>query len=58
MATDNISQIESEFSLLSTLYNKYSKMTNLNIFMGMSGDYLLALKYNSNMIRLDSAIFN
>ena len=57
--TDNISQIESEFSLLSTLYNKYSKMTNLKyLSMGMSGDYLLALKYNSNMIRLGSAIFS
>ena len=57
--TDNISQIESEFSLLSCLYNKYSKMTNLKyLSMGMSGDYLLALKYNSNMIRLGSAIFN
>ena len=57
--TDNISQIESEFLLLSTLYNKYSKMTNLKyLSMGMSGDYLLALKYNSNMIRLGSAIFS
>ena len=57
--TDNISQIESEFSLLSSLYNKYSKMTDLKyLSMGMSGDYLLALKYNSNMIRLGSAIFN
>ena len=57
--TNNISQIESEFSLLSSLYNKYSKMTNLKyLSMGMSGDYLLALKYNSNMIRLGSAIFN
>ena len=57
--TDNISQIEYEFSLLSSLYNKYSKMTNLKyLSMGMSGDYLLALKYNSNMIRLGSAIFN
>ena len=57
--TDNISQIESEFSLLSSLYNKYSKITNLKyLSMGMSGDYLLALKYNSNMIRLGSAIFN
>ena len=57
--TDNISQIESEFSLLSSLYNKYSKMTNLKyLSMGMSGDYLLALKYNSNMIRLGSAIFS
>ena len=57
--TDNISQIESEFSLLSSLYNKYSKMTNLKyLSMGMSGDYLLALKYKSNMIRLGSAIFS
>lgn len=57
--TGNISQIESEFSLLSSLYNKYSKMTNLKyLSMGMSGDYLLALKYNSNMIRLGSAIFS
>ena len=57
--TDNISQIESEFSLLSSLYNKYSKMTDLKyLSMGMSGDYLLALKYNSNMIRLGSAIFS
>ena len=57
--TENISQIESEFSLLSSLYNKYSKMTNLKyLSMGMSGDYILALKYNSNMIRLGSAIFN
>ena len=57
--TDNISQVESEFSLLSSLYNKYSKMTDLKyLSMGMSGDYLLALKYNSNMIRLGSAIFN
>ena len=57
--TDNISQIESEFSLLSCLYNKYSKMTNLKyLSMGMSGDYLSALKYNSNMIRLGSSIFN
>ena len=57
--TDNISQIESEFSLLSSLYSKYSKMTNLKyLSMGMSGDYILALKYNSNMIRLGSAIFS
>ena len=57
--TENISQIESEFSFLSSLYNKYANITNLkHLSMGMSGDYLLALKYNSNMIRLGSAIFN
>ena len=56
--TENISQIESEFSFLSVLYKKYSKITTLKyLSMGMSGDYLSALKYNSNMIRLGSAIF-
>ena len=56
--TENISQIESEFSFLSALYKKYSKITKLKyLSMGMSGDYLSALKYNSNMIRLGSAIF-
>ena len=56
--TENISQIESEFSFLSVLYKKYSKTTKLKyLSMGMSGDYLSALKYNSNMIRLGSAIF-
>ena len=57
--TENISQIESEFSFLSVLYKKYSKITKLKyLSMGMSGDYLSALKYNSNMIRLGSAIFS
>ena len=56
--TENISQIESEFSFLSVLYKKYSKITKLKyLSMGMSGDYLSALKYNSNMIRLGSVIF-
>ena len=56
--TKNISQIESEFSFLSGLYKKYSKINKLKyLSMGMSGDYLSALKYNSNMIRLGSAIF-
>ena len=56
--TENTSQIESEFSFLSVLYKKYSKITKLKyLSMGMSGDYLSALKYNSNMIRLGSAIF-
>ena len=56
--TENISQIESEFSFLSVLYKKYSKITKLKyLSMGMTGDYLSALKYNSNMIRLGSAIF-
>jgi len=61
MATfsNDTSIVESEFSLLSNLYKKYSKITPLKyLSMGMSGDYLLALKHNSNMIRVGSAIFN
>ena len=39
--TENISQIESEFSFLSVLYKKYSKITKLKyLSMGMSRDYL------------------
>ena len=30
---------------------------NLKLSMGMSGDYLIALKYNSNLIRVGSLIF-
>ena len=30
---------------------------NLKLSMGMSGDYLMALKYNSNLIRVGSLIF-
>ena len=51
--------IEQEFSELSSLYSKYSKITNLKyLSMGMSGDYRLGLKYNSNLIRIGSAIFS
>tara|TARA_B100000035_G_C20930854_1_gene522966 strand:+ start:11 stop:646 length:636 start_codon:yes stop_codon:yes gene_type:complete len=51
--------IEQEFSELSSLYSKYSKITNLKyLSMGMSGDYILGLKYNSNLIRIGSAIFS
>ena len=32
--------------------------TNLKLSMGMSSDYLVALKYQSNLIRIGSMIFN
>ena len=57
-SNDN-SLIEHEFSELSNLYSKYSKIVDLKyLSMGMSGDYLLALKHNSNLIRIGSAIFS
>ena len=57
-SNDN-SLIEHEFSELSSLYSKYSKIVDLEyLSMGMSGDYLLALKHNSNLIRIGSAIFS
>ena len=57
-SNDN-SLIEHEFSELSSLYSKYSNIVDLKyLSMGMSGDYLLALKHNSNLIRIGSAIFS
>ena len=57
-SNDN-SLIEHEFYELSSLYSKYSNIVDLKyLSMGMSGDYLLALKHNSNLIRIGSAIFS
>ena len=50
--------IEREFNQLNDFYNKHKTNLNLNILsMGMSGDYKIAIKCNSNMIRLGSTIF-
>ena len=57
--TDNVSQIEREFKTLKELY-EYLKSDNkdFNILsMGMSGDYEIAIKEGSNMIRVGSKIF-
>jgi pyridoxal phosphate enzyme (YggS family) len=55
--TDNYIQINSEFSVISQLFDKV-KTKNLNtLSIGMSGDYKLAINNGSNMIRVGSAIF-
>ena len=57
--TDNVSQIEREFKTLKELY-EYLKSDNKDfdiLSMGMSGDYELAIKEGSNMIRVGSKIF-
>ena len=56
--SSNLSIIEREFNQLNDFYNKHKTNLNLNILsMGMSGDYKIAIKCNSNMIRLGSTIF-
>jgi pyridoxal phosphate enzyme (YggS family) len=59
--TDNISQVEKEFK---QLRHYFDNIKALNLFpdfqtisMGMSGDYLLAIQYGSNMIRVGSKVF-
>lgn len=57
--TDNIEQIETEFAALEKFFLKlqttHKKLTTLS--MGMSGDYQIAIKNGSNMIRVGSSIF-
>jgi len=57
--TEDKNQIEKEFNVLKTLFNKF-KIQNSNfkiLSMGMSGDYELAIKCGSNMVRIGSLIF-
>ncbi len=57
--TDNEEQLASEFSSLANFFTeKQKKNPNLKILsMGMSGDYQLAIKKGSNMVRIGSSIF-
>lgn len=61
--TDNQQQIESEFQSLKLIFdelksNFFSDSQSFQtISMGMSGDYQLAIKSGSNMVRIGSAIF-
>ncbi len=57
--TKDKEQLQKEFSSLNTLFinikNKYSDINILS--MGMSGDYKLAIKCGSTMVRIGSSIF-
>lgn len=57
--TENQEQLEEEFSSLSTFFHQNKKIyPDLTILsMGMSGDYDLAIKNGSNMVRIGSSIF-
>ena len=55
--TNNELKLIEEFSTLNSFFNKHQN-TNIKILsMGMSNDYLLAIKNGSNMIRVGSNIF-
>ena len=53
--TNNKTQIKDEFNYLLSVFNKYKVLNTLS--MGMSGDYKIAIKCGSNMIRIGSSIF-
>tara|TARA_B110000003_G_scaffold83897_1_gene85824 strand:- start:504 stop:1157 length:654 start_codon:yes stop_codon:yes gene_type:complete len=56
--SSNLSIIKQEFNELSNYFMKHKFNLKLDILsMGMSGDYKIAIKCNSNMIRLGSTIF-
>ena len=56
--TANQDQIEEEFKSLQQYYDQHQSQQQWEILsMGMSGDYPLALRCGSNMIRVGSSIF-
>jgi pyridoxal phosphate enzyme (YggS family) len=56
--TDDQEQLNREFSNLNRLYRSLKDQYQFTtLSMGMSDDYLLAIKLGSNMIRVGSAIF-
>ena len=61
--TSNENQLNNEFSSLKKFFNKQKEDVNLPncdleiLSMGMSGDYPLAIKNGSTMVRVGSAIF-
>lgn len=56
--TSDMAQIDSEFKQLAGFYEKLQSAYNFSeLSMGMSGDYEIALKHGSTMVRVGSAIF-
>jgi pyridoxal phosphate enzyme (YggS family) len=56
--TNDEAQVSAEFSSLKQLFDQLKEEHQLHtLSMGMSGDYLLAVKEGSTMVRIGSAIF-
>jgi uncharacterized pyridoxal phosphate-containing UPF0001 family protein len=58
MGSIDHSKNKEEFKKISNYFNEIKKTYGLKyLSLGMSNDYKLAIKYNSNMIRIGSLIF-
>lgn len=60
--TEDEQVIEAEFAGLKSTFDKFKSLDTSNITMqelsiGMSGDYMLAMKHGSTLVRIGSAIF-
>jgi len=55
--TDNTKHIQQSFEATHTIYEKLEKEGATVCSMGMSGDYALAIKCGSNLVRIGSALF-
>ncbi len=59
--TQNSDQVQAEFEGLATFYNSLKHIPKLEHFntlsMGMSGDYKIAIRAGSNMIRVGQMVF-
>ena len=56
--TDDITIINSEFSFLSNIFETIKNNDIKILSMGMSNDFIYAIKNNANMVRIGSSIFN
>ena len=56
--TDDITIINSEFSFLSNIFATIKNNDIKILSMGMSNDFIYAIKNNANMVRIGSSIFN
>ena len=56
--TDDEDQIHKEFDQLERVYFELKDECGFDtLSMGMSGDYQLAMKHHTNMVRIGSSIF-
>ena len=57
--TISLEKLSAEFITLSKLYEEIKEINPAidTLSMGMSNDYLMAIKYGANLIRIGSAIF-
>ena len=56
--TDDITILNSEFSFLSNIFETVKNNDIKILSMGMSNDFIHAIKNNANMVRIGSSIFN